>query len=82
MENESMHTLLCRCRHQPEAEDNQTLSALVREHLIREHPALEPNDEQVQEIGTTRAYDLENAEAYADEDLIFEPYQYPIEASG
>jgi hypothetical protein len=75
MENERMRALLCHCRHPLEAEDDQMLSALVREHLIREHPALEPTDEQVQEILTTRAYDLEDAEAYADEELIFEPYQ-------
>jgi hypothetical protein len=49
-------------------EDDQALSTLVRNHLIREHPVLEPTDEQVQEIVSSRAYDLLHyAEAYADE---------------
>jgi hypothetical protein len=42
----------------------------VREHLISRHPALEPSEAQVQEIVSTRAYDIE----YAAEEFVFEPY--------
>jgi hypothetical protein len=44
-----------------EAEDDETLLGLIREYLIREHPAIAPTDEQVMEILSTRAYDLEYA---------------------
>lgn len=56
-----MRALLCHCRHRLEAEDDETLLGLVREHLIREHPAIAPTDEQGMEILSTRAYDLEYA---------------------
>lgn len=60
-----MRALLCHCRHRLEAENNETLFGLVREHLTREHPAIPPSNEQVWEIVATRAYDLEYAEVYA-----------------
>jgi hypothetical protein len=63
---ESMRALLCHCRYHLEAEDDEALFGKVREHLIREHPALPSTDEQVWEIVFTRAYDLEYAEKYAD----------------
>ena len=56
---EGMRVLLCHCRHRLEAEDDETLLGLVKEHLIREHPAVPPTDEQVMEIVSTRAYDFE-----------------------
>jgi hypothetical protein len=46
-----------------EAEDDETLLGLVRERLIRDHPAIPPSDEQVEEIVNTRAYDLHYAHA-------------------
>jgi hypothetical protein len=72
--------LLCHCRHHLDAEDDETLLGLVREHLIREHPAIPPSDEQVEEIINTRAYDLHYAHAYtgsfdtAEEELGIDPY--------
>jgi hypothetical protein len=54
-----MRALLCHCRHRLEAEDDETLFDLVQEHLIRVHPAIPPTEEQVMEIVSTRAYDLE-----------------------
>jgi len=74
-----MRALLCHCRHHFEAEDDETLLGLVREHLIREHPAIPPTDEQVREIVATRAYDPEYAEVYAsavnaDEEFGPEPF--------
>jgi hypothetical protein len=65
-----MRALLCHCRHHLEAEDDGALCAAVREHLISDHPALEPSEEQVQEIVSTRAYDIE----YAEGEFVFGPY--------
>jgi hypothetical protein len=65
-----MRALLCHCHYHLEAEDDYALCAVVREHLISGHPALESSEEQVQEIVSTRAYDIE----YAEEELVFEPY--------
>ncbi len=57
-----MRALLCHyCRHRLEAEDDEALLGLVRDHLIQEHPAIVPIDEQVGEIVSTRAYRLEYA---------------------
>jgi len=42
----SVYALLCHCHHL-EAQDDQVSSVLMRNHLIREHPALEPTDEFV-----------------------------------
>jgi hypothetical protein len=54
-----MRALLCHCRTHLEAKDAPSLAEEVREHLVREHPALRPTDEQVWEILTTRAYNFE-----------------------
>ena len=67
---ERMRALLCHCHHHLEAEDDDALCAVVREHLISRHPALEPSEDQVQEIVSTRAYDIEDAE----EEFVFEPF--------
>jgi hypothetical protein len=61
-----MRAVLCHCRQHLEARDNEALYALVREHLILKHPAIEPTEDQVLEIISTRAYDLEYAYPYAD----------------
>jgi hypothetical protein len=63
MEGRRTCALLCHCRHHLEAEDDETLLGLVRERLIRDHPAIPPSDEQVEEIVNTRAYDLHYAHA-------------------
>ncbi len=39
-----------------EAEDDEALLGVVRNHLIQEHPTILPTDEQVSEIVATRAY--------------------------
>jgi hypothetical protein len=75
-----VRALLCHCRHHLEAEDDETLLGLVREHLIREHPTIPPTDEQVEEIVNTCAYDLNYAHAYtgsfdaAEEEFSIDPY--------
>jgi hypothetical protein len=56
-----MRALLCHSRHHMEAEDDQALLGLVRDHLIREHPAIVPTNEQVSEMVATRSYYLEYA---------------------
>jgi hypothetical protein len=60
-----MRALLCHCRRHLEAEDDDALFGVVRDHLIREHPAIPPTDEQVGEIVTTRAHNLEYVLVYA-----------------
>ena len=69
-----MRALLCHCHHHLEAEDDDALCAMVREHLILRHPALKPSPGQVREIVSTRAYHIEYAEVYAEEEFVFEPY--------
>jgi hypothetical protein len=58
---EGMRALLCHCRRHLEAEDDEALLCVVRNHLLREHLAVPPTDEQVSEIVATRAYYLEYA---------------------
>jgi hypothetical protein len=60
-----MRALLCHYGLRLEAEDDKALLASVRAHLVRRHPTIPPTDEQVREIVATRAYNLENAELYA-----------------
>jgi hypothetical protein len=60
-----MRALLCHCRLRLEAEDDEALLTLVRDHLIRKHPTIPPTDEQVREIVATRAYELEYVGVYA-----------------
>ena len=69
-----MRALLCHCNHHLEAEDDEALCIVVREHLLRRHPALEPSLEQAQQIVSSRAYDLHYAEVHAEEEVAFELY--------
>jgi hypothetical protein len=69
-----MRALLCYCRQHLEARDDEALGAVVREHLIHKHPALDLSDEQVEGIVSTRAYDLEYVEVDAYEEPGFDPY--------
>jgi hypothetical protein len=52
-----MRALLCHCRTHLEANDDPALAEEVREHLLRDHRGLDPTDEQVWELVSTRAYD-------------------------
>ena len=70
-----MRALLCHCRQHLEAEDDDALYGVVRDHLIRDHPAIPPTDEQVAEIVTTRAYNLEYVLVYAT-DSAFEEEEF------
>jgi len=70
----SVRAVLCHCRRHLEADDEEALHVLVREHLEQEHPSIPPSDEQVEEIVSTRAYDLQYAELYAGGDGIAEDF--------
>ena len=70
-----MRALLCHCHHHLEAEDDEALFAVVREHLLWRHPAMEPSEEQAQQTVLRRAYEFKYAEVHAEEEeLAFEPY--------
>ena len=69
-----MRALLCHCHHHLQAEDDEALCVVGREHLLWRHPALEPSEEQAQQIVSSRAYDLHYAEVHAEEVVAFEPY--------
>ncbi len=69
-----MRAMLCHCRGHLEARDDRALAEEVRMHLMREHSALEPTDEQVWEIIRTRAYDLQYFVPVPDEELVYDPY--------
>jgi hypothetical protein len=70
-----MRALLCHCHHHLEAEDDEALCVVVREHMLWEHPTLEPSEEQAQQIVSSWAYDLHYAEVDAEEEeLAFELY--------
>jgi hypothetical protein len=74
-EQKLMRALLCHCHHTLEAEDDDALCAVVREHLIWRHLSLEPSEEQVQQIVATRAYNIEYAQEHTqEEEFAFEPY--------
>jgi hypothetical protein len=51
-----MRALLCHCLGHLEVQIHEALFGFVREHLIQEHPALPPTDEQLSEIRATRSY--------------------------
>src|SRR5918999_274357 len=41
--------------------DDEALLGVVRDHLVREHPAIVPTDEWVIQVVATRSYQLEHA---------------------
>ena len=52
-----MRALLCHyCRHHLEAEEDEALSGVFRDHLVQEHPTIPLTDEQASEMVATRAY--------------------------
>lgn len=70
----SVRAVLCHCRRHLEADDEEALRILIREHLEQEHPSIPPSDEQVREIVSTRAYDLQYAELYVGSDGMAEDF--------
>jgi hypothetical protein len=71
-----MRALLCHCRQHLEARDDEALYGVVRDHLMRDHPAIPPTEEQVAEIVTTRAYNLEYVLVYATDSAFEEEEEF------
>jgi hypothetical protein len=74
-----MRALLCHCRCRLEAENDEDLRELVRNHLRREHPTVAFDDERVGEMVTARSYRYGCVELCAsgsepDEEFGPEPY--------
>jgi hypothetical protein len=63
-----LRAMLCYCRCHLEANDDEHLRELVRDHLRRKHLALPFDEERIRDIVSTHAYDLEYAAVYADGD--------------
>jgi hypothetical protein len=54
---EKMRAIDCPCGHHFEANDDEELFRLCREHVDRDHPEMERSDEQLRERITGDAYD-------------------------
>ena len=54
-----MRAIDCPCGQRLEANDDEELFHLAREHVDREHPEMERRDEQLRERIAADAYDLE-----------------------
>jgi predicted small metal-binding protein len=54
---EKMRAIDCPCGHHFEANDDEELFRLCREHVDRDHPEMERSDEQLRERITADAYD-------------------------
>jgi len=54
---DEMRAIDCPCGHHFEAEDDQGLFRLCREHVDRDHPEMERSDEQIRERISADAYD-------------------------
>jgi hypothetical protein len=53
-----MRAIECPCGHHLEAADDYALFRLWRQHIQREHPAMERTDEEIRDRILADAYDL------------------------
>lgn len=53
-----MRAIECPCGHRLEAESDEELVRLAREHVDRDHPEMERTDEQLRERIAADAYEL------------------------
>jgi hypothetical protein len=53
-----MRAIDCPCGHHLEADDDEQLFGLAREHIARDHPEMQRSDEQIRRRITDDAYDL------------------------
>jgi hypothetical protein len=53
-----MRAIDCPCGHHLEAETDEELVRLAREHVDRDHPEMERSDEQIRERVAADAYDV------------------------
>lgn len=74
-----MRAMLCHCRLHLRATDDEALLTLLREHVIRAHPAVSPTEEQLRGIVDACAYDVKYFVATQDEELVYDPYYRPFE---
>jgi hypothetical protein len=56
---DTMRTIDCPCGHRLQADDDEALFRLCREHVDRDHPEMERTDEQIRERVVADAYDLQ-----------------------
>jgi hypothetical protein len=56
-----MRAIECPCGHHLEAETDEELFRLAREHVDRDHPEMERSDEQLRERIAADAYDMKAA---------------------
>ena len=52
-----MRAIECRCGHHLEATDDEQLFRLAREHIDRDHPEMQPTDDQIRQRVAADAYD-------------------------
>ena len=53
-----MRAIECPCGHHLEGADDEELFRLAREHVDRDHPEMERNDDQIRERIANDAYDV------------------------
>jgi hypothetical protein len=56
---DTMRAIECPCGHQFQADDDEALFRLCREHVDRDHPEMERTDEQIRERVASADYDLQ-----------------------
>ena len=59
MKEDAVRVIDCPCGHRFEAEDDEELFRLAREHVDRDHPEMVRADEQIRERVANDAYDVE-----------------------
>ncbi len=73
-----MRAVRCTCRRHLEAQDDRTLLASMREHLVADHLGGSrvgtPANELATQILADRAYGLEYVAVPEDNELVAEPY--------
>ena len=52
-----MRAIECRCGHHLEGADDEQLFRLAREHIDRDHPEMQPTDDQIRQRIAADAYD-------------------------
>jgi hypothetical protein len=57
LEGGVMRAIECRCGHHLEAADDEQLFRLAREHIDRDHPEMQPTDDQIRQRVAADAYD-------------------------
>jgi predicted small metal-binding protein len=58
-----MRAIDCPCGHQLEAQDDEELFRLAREHIERDHPEMDRSDDQIRERIAADAYDVRSSTA-------------------